>query len=183
MWKVLDETERGPAYKGRNIGPRRWIVECNKCATQIKCESDDFKSLDSRKCFTCLMEERSLLNAKQACLNDCFNIYKKSAKKRKYDFELTKDFFEATIQSNCYYCGVPPCRKHEKERKKYKLNFLVNGIDRLNNTIGYVENNVVPCCSICNRAKGTVPYLDFLSWIARLKGKNMKELEDIQLDG
>lgn len=42
----------------------------------------------------------------------------------------------------CYYCKM--------KDKKY-----LNGIDRLNNSIGYMRNNTVPCCDICNNLKNT----------------------------
>jgi hypothetical protein len=46
--------------------------------------------------------------------------------------------------------------------------FRYNGIDRIHNDIGYVEYNCVPCCIICNRAKNSMPYEDFVDWIDNL---------------
>jgi hypothetical protein len=46
--------------------------------------------------------------------------------------------------------------------------FLRNGIDRLDNTIGYIEGNVVSCCDICNYSKHTKGYIEFLSWIDKV---------------
>ena len=39
---------------------------------------------------------------------------------------------------------------------KTYTNQVMNGIDRINNAIGYINNNVVPCCWKCNRFKGNM---------------------------
>lgn len=38
----------------------------------------------------------------------------------------------------------------------------------MDNAQGYESANIVPCCKICNHAKGTMPYGEFMAWIARL---------------
>jgi len=71
-----------------------------------------------------------------------WNHYVKGAKKRSINFTLPKTMFNELILQPCFYCS-------------YKKDGEVNGIDRLNNNEGYQEDNVVPCCEVCNRAKGT----------------------------
>ena len=68
-----------------------------------------------------------------------YNGYKKNAKRRNLDFSLTKEEFYNIINQKCYYCGSMP--------NPY------NGIDRVNSLNGYVLNNCVPCCEICNKMK------------------------------
>jgi hypothetical protein len=46
------------------------------------------------------------------------------------------------LKEKCYYCNGD-------------LNEMGIGLDRLDNTIGYLKNNVVPCCDKCNRLKHT----------------------------
>lgn len=46
--------------------------------------------------------------------------------------------------------------------------YAYNGIDRMDNSKGYVDGNVLPCCSICNHAKHVMNYDDFISWINRI---------------
>ena len=67
-----------------------------------------------------------------------FNAYKAGAKQRKLPFSLSFTEFLAFWQNPCYYC---------------KDAIAVIGIDRINNTLGYSLNNIVPCCRICNRMK------------------------------
>lgn len=42
---------------------------------------------------------------------------------------------------------------------------LLNGIDRIDSDLGYVDGNVKSCCFICNRAKGNLSIIDFRKWI------------------
>lgn len=55
------------------------------------------------------------------------------------------------------------------------FDYTYNGIDRVNNDIGYIKNNCIPCCKICNRAKNSMSYDDFLNWI-KILVKNNKGL-------
>ena len=61
---------------------------------------------------------------------------------------------------------------NEKLNKEYidKINcigYLHNGIDRIDNNIGYESKNVVSCCKICNYAKSNMNYKDFILWIQK----------------
>ena len=47
------------------------------------------------------------------------------------------------VGDDCHYCGF------------HSNNFL-NGIDRMNNLIGYTKENSVACCQVCNRMKNTL---------------------------
>lgn len=40
--------------------------------------------------------------------------------------------------------------------------FTFNGIDRLDNSGGYVSGNIVSCCQRCNMAKGKMSAGDFI---------------------
>lgn len=48
------------------------------------------------------------------------------------------------------------------------MEFVYNGIDRMDNSLGYISGNVVTCCQICNRAKGAMLLEDFMLWIKQL---------------
>ena len=74
-----------------------------------------------------------------------YNIYKKNAKKRNIDFNLTKEEFYNITSKPCYYCN--DYSNNDINNKLY------NGVDRIDSSIGYEINNVVPCCDICNKMK------------------------------
>ena len=84
-----------------------------------------------------------------------YNIYKTRAERCGYDFEISQNEFQNIIEHNCYYCN-------------YTWPNKLNGIDRLNNVIGYVDNNVVSCCSICNYMKNTLNEATFILMCAHI---------------
>lgn len=90
-------------------------------------------------------------NCQNTAKENRYNIYKKNAKKRNIDFNLTKEDFYFLTQQKCHYCG---------DMKEY------NGIDRIDSNKGYELNNCVPCCEICNKMKLDYSY-DF--WIDHMK--------------
>lgn len=65
--------------------------------------------------------------------------YKEIDKKKGFQFDLTKEFIEEKLKQPCMYCG--------------DLNFNKMGLDRLDNSIGHLKTNVVPCCDECNIAR------------------------------
>jgi len=46
--------------------------------------------------------------------------------------------------------------------------FWYNGLDRVDSSKHYTLDNVVPCCTVCNRAKSNLTVADFYDWIAQL---------------
>lgn len=101
-------------------------------------------------------------------IDKIYGQYKKGAKERNLAFDLSKNKFGYLIFQRCYYCGC--IESNIREIKKYKTNEIdrvlkYNGIDRIDNTMGYVESNVVPCCKTCNIAKHTMTQNDFYTWI------------------
>jgi hypothetical protein len=46
--------------------------------------------------------------------------------------------------------------------------FLHNGIDRLDNALGYTTANSVPCCKPCNQAKNDRSVDEFRDWACAL---------------
>ena len=93
--------------------------------------------------------------------------YKKSAKRRKYEFSLTIEQFRIIIQQECFYCGEKPSRVYDKEGT-FSVGILCNGIDRLNNNLGYIRDNCVSCCKICNYAKRDMNVEEFDTWIRKV---------------
>jgi hypothetical protein len=106
--------------------------------------------------------------------------YRWGAKRRGLDFDISTSDFRRLVKSPCFYCATLPTPM-ETFLNRYSLaaknrDEPFNGIDRLDNDKGYVSGNVVPCCITCNRAKGTMPYKDFLLWIHRLIRHNTTEV-------
>ena len=95
---------------------------------------------------------------------------KKDAASADRVFEIKVDDFRYLCQQNCYYCDSTPSNLityRGKNSFTFRY-FMYSGLDRLNNDIGYTRQNVVPCCIICNRAKNSMPFKDFIDWLNRL---------------
>lgn len=84
--------------------------------------------------------------------NNIYRQYKRDSPKRGLVFELTIDQFTKITSSNCYYCGIEP-RQTNKNQERYMAPYLYNGIDRVDNDVGYVFENCVAACVDCNYMK------------------------------
>jgi hypothetical protein len=78
-----------------------------------------------------------------------------NARIRGISVSLTLEQYAGLVAEPCYYCGGNlPHRGH--------------GMDRIDSTIGYALRNVRPCCSRCNRAKGSMAEADFKNWVQQV---------------
>lgn len=102
----------------------------------------------------------------QAGLNHLYLQYKHGAKKRNLTFHITKEQLLEITSKNCYYCNLPPLQKMNAE--SYIGGYVYNGIDRVDNTQGYMYSNCVACCKQCNLAKNTLSSSEFLHWIEQV---------------
>lgn len=73
-----------------------------------------------------------------------------SAKKRGIHVNLDVNKYQELVKFGCHFCG-----KDLSDENGYCL-------DRVDNKKGYTIQNVVPCCKICNRAKGELSNEQFI---------------------
>lgn len=98
-----------------------------------------------------------------------FSRYKENANRRNLEFNLTLDEFINLTQQQCYYCGCKPNNNGNRSKRNYKVdNFIYNGIDRVDNNLGYVLNNCVPCCISCNKMKLNYTFNEFKNKIIKI---------------
>lgn len=88
-----------------------------------------------------------------------FNTYKISAKTKNLLFELKKEEFIEICEKECFYCG-------DIQEKGF------NGIDRIDSRGNYIEDNIVPCCEICNWMKGSFNREVFLKKVEHIMTKS-----------
>jgi hypothetical protein len=124
------------------------------------------------------------IGGENAFWNYILNRYVQNAKKRNYEFKLSLGQLKNICSQNCGYCGRPPKEdtslfnnKLSKANRRghvfdedYARTCIVkmNGVDRVDNSIGYIVENCVSCCGTCNRAKDTMSRLEFLNWIKEI---------------
>lgn len=93
--------------------------------------------------------------------------YKREAKMRELDWVLSEAEFETLISDVCYYCGKEPNQRFLVHQQTNGA-FVYNGIDRVDNTVGYRMDNCVSCCGTCNWWKGTMTQCGFYNQVARI---------------
>jgi len=140
---------------------RVWLCKCD-CGRTKFARSSHLISGNTKSCGSC--SHRKLHG--QSSMNQIIASYKASALKRYLEYSLTDKEFRNLTQLNCYYCGQPPSNIRSKSSAYGE--YIYNGIDRIDNSRGYTIDNVVPCCSICNRAKDVMSKQEFYSWVERV---------------
>jgi hypothetical protein len=152
-WTVLEYAKLGN-YKCRCI--------CGAIGHKIP--GRDLISGKRRACRGCMAggsQEKTLFN-------QLISRYKFSASRFGRSFELTDDQALLFFKADCSYCGKLPSSFVKPSRKNVRLGFPYNGIDRVDNTIGYTPNNCVTCCKICNHMKHILTEEEFLAHVKQI---------------
>ena len=147
---------------GSDKGTSHWRCRCD-CGVETDVTGRHLQQGMVKSC-GCIRRGRKLPKG-EAAFNQLFRGMKYNAVKRKKRFELTKEQVRDLVTQACWYCGSLPTQRFHGLR--LNGDFTYNGIDRVNNSIGYVEGNVVPCCGQCNTAKNTLGVKEFKAWIVR----------------
>jgi hypothetical protein len=98
---------------------------------------------------------------KKRCANIeyAFGNYQRTAEIKQLDFKLDKEEFYDIVKQNCSYCGI-------MQDKGF------NGIDRVVSTIGYIPENCVSSCAMCNYMKGCLDKNIFLQRVEHIMTYN-----------
>lgn len=144
-------------------GQRMWRCLCICGREKIK-SSGVLTNMRGVKCCCNIISwrHRQQLPFGQSAKNLMYSAYKKRGKILGFDF--TKEEFEKITSSNCYYCGDPP----KSSFRGRNGNYTYNGVDRVNNELGYLKSNCVPCCEQCNRMKLDYTLQEFREQIIKL---------------
>lgn len=106
------------------------------------------------------------LREKEDCgLRKLMGTYLINSRKNCREFSLTLEEFKKLTSGLCYYCGAKPSFVSKTHNKTTWGNYNYNGIDRKDNSTGYIYENCVTCCFICNRAKNNMVFNDFVNYI------------------
>lgn len=139
-----------------------YLAKCI-CGNEFKIQGSDAKTGKIKSCGCGKFKhvvENYLNDTNKPHQTQLFASYKNASKKRGHQFELTLEEFIKLIEQECYYCGDSGSNIHShfKRRKSSpkSTKYLYNGIDRINNDIGYTKDNCVPCCKPCNISKHTL---------------------------
>lgn len=135
-------------YTSQRTSVVKKCQECGKEFVVTKSSSENRKNhYCSRKCFGASERGENHVFWKGGVSSDGYGQYRRGAIDRGLSFNLTHEEFKVLRAKPCFYCGST-----EKV-----------GIDRVDNSKGYSEDNVVPCCTVCNIMKRTFGVEVFLN--------------------
>ncbi len=136
LWKCVCSCEKTKIIRGYSL--TRGNTRSCGCLRK-----SPFNTGQSRKKYT---------SAEEATWGYYYSQYKRNAKHRKIELTIEFDEFISICSTPCYYCGELP-EKRPCQKGRTVIN--ASGIDRVDNNNGYMPENVVPCCTWCNRAKNS----------------------------
>ena len=149
----------GESNKRNRDGNIYWICQCD-CGTIKNISSQSLRRKATTSC-TCFWKEKYKKEYGESSFNNIFRVYSNHSKRKMLEFHLSRDIFRQLLQSNCFYCNCPPSNKSIRSNRSHGA-YIYNGIDRVDNNLGYTIDNCVPCCSMCNRMKSVFSQKDFL---------------------
>lgn len=79
---------------------------------------------------------------------------------RELSFTLTLDEVERLFSYPCFYCAAEPVEDNR--------GLVRNGIDRMDNSVGYEVDNVVACCTDCNLMKKDMTVEEFINHLKKI---------------
>lgn len=112
----------------------RWLCRCS-CGERVEVSGDSLRQGKVTSC-GCLYRHVQDFVKKRPRYCD----YERNARRRNREFTLSEDEFIRITDLPCAYCGEDG----------------PNGVDRSDNSLGYVAGNAAPCCTVCNRMKLTL---------------------------
>lgn len=153
---VLSQT----ASDGR--GEASWLCQCG-CGKKVIVLGSNLRNGRQKSCGC-----KKRLSEGEAAINFLYRNLKRNARDRGIEWSLTKEHVAKIIGRPCFYCGVEPYQEIKNGYNGFNGGLKYNGLDRVDNKKGYLVENVVPCCGMCNYAKRDHSVKDFKEWVSRI---------------
>ena len=165
------------------------IKKCTKCFEEKHINEFYGKKQIISRCKSChnkcVMSKRqeNLIKYKEylkETWNQPYMIYarkKANAKSENIEIPITKNEFIQWYNSQeiaCHYCGLKPedFKLTEDPQLFKKINL---GLDRMNNNLGYLLDNIVLCCNRCNTIKTSFFSYEEMKLVAKVINKKWKQ--------
>lgn len=151
-----------------NLATIAFLVGSSRGSIQRLCELNGLGNVGLRNKTKPPVKKRirkrnATLTLTVACTRAYIRVYKRGAKDRGLEFDLSEEECLMLFSGNCYYCGIAPTNK-----KHFRGSFPQNGIDRKDNSKGYTIDNCVSCCKDCNLSKRDMTVEEFEGWLERV---------------
>lgn len=153
-YKQIDRLTVLPEYRRGKKGIWEWKIKCI-CGKEFWGKPSNLIS-DLKRHGVASCGCAKIIYDNSACRR-LYIRYKKSAKCRNLEFTMSYGVFKEITKKKCFYCGDEPKQIFNLERpgknSSIVKEYVYNGVDRRDNTKGYIDENIVPCCTICNQSK------------------------------
>ena len=177
MLTFLEPTEK---RSGKNI-VWKLLCECGNVCYATVSNVHDQKGKHGKKSCGCT-RAADLSRAGAACRKFDPRISSARLVWRRTYKDATWETFLSLSQLPCHYCGHPPRKTWNKSNaggqcktfsdyQKRNGDFTYNGLDRIDSAKGHTDDNVIPCCYICNSMKSDMPYEEFRAHIKLLSSR------------
>lgn len=133
--------------------PKNYTIVCKECNRKRRhhakglCQNcyknlwySNFVSKFSKKQKRKIRNKRRKYRKKYLALGGRYHDLKYRARIRNLEFSIEKEWYTGVVSGNCEYCRFP-------------IGPTVCGLDRIDNSKGYLMSNVLPCCYECNCAR------------------------------
>lgn len=130
--------------------PGRFYKRCRQCENAYR------KQLPNRKTIRDRDSARQRASRKRQNDADRWICVQSRSSDRKRGMlnDMTRSFIKNLIQDGCCYCGETSLRMT---------------IDRMDNSLGHVQTNVVPACIRCNLLRRDMPYAAWLILVPAIR--------------
>lgn len=146
--------------KGKADGYR---TICKTCSNRNK-EENKVKYAEAQRLRTArlnkTLEGKARLRAIGLKPATKYNYTKNTSKTRGLEFNFTREEYFQVISSTCHYCG-----------DFFKSSG--SGLDRVDNSKGYIKGNVVSCCKECNQMKADLSTDQFFVNITKIFARHI----------
>lgn len=160
---IIDGPFTQPGQKNR-----KYLVRCSGCGEESLKWSNSIKNLvyGCKKCY-----DKSMRRSDQRPAQiRAFLSVRSNAKARGLSVEISLEEYIEIASRDCAYCGARPTIKTPS--KSWQSVTYLNGIDRIDNNVGYTVGNCAPCCAQCNWAKKDLTQKEFVLWANRIASKS-----------
>ena len=168
----LTVTKQGGSTSNQSV---KWICNCD-CGNKVEIVGANLRNGTSTSC-GCNRGRKEEFNG-SSVFKKTYNTLKRVCKSSNKKLELNFEEWYNLVNQNCYYCGLTPYDKHYSySKKRYSKGIdqdnveIFNGVDRIDSSKGYIKNNVVPCCTMCNRMKSDFNQNEFIKQIKLIYNK------------
>ncbi len=161
-------------------GTRLYSVLCLLCGSVTDKRLQTIEMAQSCGCMQSKRDRRVVGSGRRSAegtrveINNLISIYKSNARKRGVSFDLTYTQFETLVDGECYFCG--DTGGNTLRKRGYNV-YSYTGIDRVDNSVGYLPSNCVSCCSWCNRAKNNGTLSNFVDKCKKITSRIEKDAE------